>query len=114
MYDKFIETGGLGIMSMHLVYDLFTKENLLKLNDKKLKALYAIMEDDIMDSAIEYTDEVKQELDKRQAAYKAGKAKVITATESKRRIKALLSKGKRKWVTSMPFLKLLKENTRMR
>ena len=65
-------------------------------NDKKLKAIYAIMEDDIMDSAIEYTDDVKQELDKRQAAYKAGKAKVITATESKRRIKALLSKGKRK------------------
>ena len=65
-------------------------------NDKKLKALYVIMEDDIMDSAIEYTDDIKQELDKRQAAYKAGKEKVITAAESKKRIKALLSKGKRK------------------
>jgi hypothetical protein len=65
-------------------------------DDKKLKALYAIMEDTINESAVEYTDDLKKELDKRQAAYKTGKEKVVSSTESKKRISSILKAGKRK------------------
>jgi hypothetical protein len=65
-------------------------------DDKKVKAMYIMMEDDIKEAAIEYSNEFKTELDVRYAAYKNGKAKMVTATESKRRINKLLSKRKAK------------------
>lgn len=58
--------------------------------DKKLKAIYTMMEEEIKESAVDYTDEFKVELDRRYAGYKSGKAKMITAVESKRRIAKIL------------------------
>ena len=57
---------------------------------KKLKAIYTFLADDINESAIKYTPELKKELDTRYAEYKKGSAKVITASESKRRVKRVL------------------------
>ncbi len=65
-------------------------------DDKKVKAIYALMETDIKQAGLNYTDEVKQELDKRYADYKSGKAKTISAAESKRRIEKLLKSGRNK------------------
>ena len=65
-------------------------------DDKKLKALYAIMEDNINEASIEYTVEFTKELDKRYADYQSGKEKLIDANESKKRINSILKSGKRK------------------
>lgn len=65
-------------------------------DDKKVKAMYIMLEDDIKESAVEYTDELKEELDKRYADYKSGKAKMITAAQSKRRIQKILKPGRKK------------------
>ncbi len=59
-------------------------------DDKKVKAIYAIMENDIEESAMEYSDEIKKELDHRYADYKSGKAKMITASESRKRVQKIL------------------------
>ena len=61
-------------------------------DDKKIKAIYTMMEGEIKESAVIYTDEFKAELDKRYAAYKSGNAKMITAAESKKRIQKILKK----------------------
>lgn len=58
--------------------------------DKKVKAIYTMMENEIKESAVEYTDEFKAELDNRYADYKSGKTKMITAEESRKRIKKIL------------------------
>lgn len=63
--------------------------------DKKIKAIYTMMEAEIRESAVEYTDEFKAELDKRNADYKSGKAKMITAGESRKRIKKILKLSRR-------------------
>jgi putative addiction module component (TIGR02574 family) len=64
-------------------------------DDKKIKAIYTMVQESIDDTAVSYTDEVKAELDRRHAAYKNGTEKTITATESKKRIQKLLkSKSK--------------------
>ncbi len=65
-------------------------------DDKKVKAIYAIMENDIEESAVDYTDEFKAELDKHYADYKTGKAKMITAEESKKRIQKILKSARKK------------------
>ena len=65
-------------------------------DDKKVKAIYAIMENDIEESALEYTDEIKKELDHRYADYKTGKAKMITAGESRKRAEKILKAARRK------------------
>jgi hypothetical protein len=65
-------------------------------DDKKVKAMYVMMEEDIEESAVEYTDEFKKELDRRYAEYKSGKAKMITATVSKRRIQKILKSRPKK------------------
>ncbi len=39
---------------------------------------------------IEYTHQVKKELDKRYASYKNGKAEIVSATESKKRVLQIL------------------------
>jgi hypothetical protein len=62
--------------------------------DKKVKAMYVMMEQDIREKAAEYTEAFKAELDKRYADYKSGKAKMVTSSESKKRIIQIL-KSKR-------------------
>jgi hypothetical protein len=56
----------------------------------KFKLIYAIMQHDIKVSVIEYNDALKKELDKRFTDYKNGTAKLVTATESKKRIQKVL------------------------
>jgi succinylglutamate desuccinylase len=64
--------------------------------DKKVKAIYNMMEEEIRESAVEYTDEFKAELEKRYADYKSGKAKMITAGESKKRVQKILKASGKK------------------
>jgi hypothetical protein len=65
-------------------------------DDKKVKAIYAIMENEIEETAVEYNNVLKKELNKRYADYKTGKAKMITAEESKKRIQKILKSGRKK------------------
>jgi len=64
-------------------------------NDKKIKAIYTMVEEAIDEAGVVYTDEFKAELDRRQAAYKDGSEKTITAAESKKRIQKLLKSARR-------------------
>lgn len=64
-------------------------------DDKKIKAIYTMMENEIEENELVYTTELKDELDKRYDDYKSGKAKMITAEESKKRIQKILN-AKRK------------------
>ena len=59
-------------------------------DDKKIKGLYALLEDDIEQEELEFSDELKTELDKRYAGYKSGTVKMITAGESKKRVQKIL------------------------
>ena len=63
--------------------------------DKKVKAMYALFEDDIEQEESEYTDKFKTELDRRFAHYKSG-GKMISETEANKQIKKILQAGKRK------------------
>jgi putative addiction module component (TIGR02574 family) len=63
--------------------------------DKKVKAIYTMMESAIKESAIEYTDELKATLDQRYADYKNGKAKTVTAIESRKRIRKILTESRK-------------------
>ena len=65
-------------------------------NDRKLKALYAIMEDNINEASVEYTTEFTKELDNRYADYQAGKQQLVDADESKKRINSILKAGGKK------------------
>ena len=65
-------------------------------DDKKVKAIYTMMQEEIEESAVEYTEEFKKELDNRYADYKNGKAKMLTATESRKRIQKILKSGSKK------------------
>lgn len=65
-------------------------------DDKKVKALYVMMQSEIEESAVNYTGELKKELDKRHAGFKKGKVKMVTAEESKKRVQHLLKTGRRK------------------
>ncbi len=65
-------------------------------DDKKVKAIYAIMENEIEKSALEYTDEIKKELDSRYANYKNGKSKMITPEESRKRINMIIKSANQK------------------
>jgi len=64
-------------------------------DDKKIKALYAIMEDEIEESVGEYSDEFKKELDRRYAYYKSG-GKMVSAEEVNKQIKQILKNGRKK------------------
>ena len=64
-------------------------------NDKKVKALYTMMKDDVEESTVEYTNAFKKELDKRYTDYKSGKVKAFTATESRKRISKILNARKK-------------------
>ena len=65
-------------------------------NDKKVKAIYTMVEQEIEEAMLEYTADVRSELDKRDVDYKNGTAKVITAVESKKRIQRILKSGRKK------------------
>jgi putative addiction module component (TIGR02574 family) len=64
--------------------------------DRKVKAIYTILEEEINESTTEYSDELKAELDKRYAGYKSGKSKMVTAEESKKRINKILKTSRSK------------------
>jgi len=64
-------------------------------DDKKIKALYAIMEGEIEKSSEEYSDEFKEELDRRYAYYKSG-GKMVGAAEVNKQIKEIIKKGRKK------------------
>lgn len=64
--------------------------------DKKVKAIYAIMENDIKGSAMDYTAGIKKELDNRYADYRAGKVKTIMAEESRKRVQKIIKAARRK------------------
>ena len=64
--------------------------------DKKVKAIYAIMENEIEQSAMEYTHDIKMQLDSRYADFKSGKTKIIKAEESHKRIQKILKSANKK------------------
>ena len=64
-------------------------------DDKKVKAIYALFEDEIEQEEMEYTDEFKTELERRYEYYKNG-GKMISAAEADKQIKKILQPGKRK------------------
>ena len=59
-------------------------------NEKKVKAIYTMLEEDIKSSSLTYTKSLKKELDSRQEDFKSGKVKMVTAKESKNRIDKLI------------------------
>lgn len=54
------------------------------------------MSQDIRESSLEYTPELKVELDSRYSDYKSSKTKMISSAESKIRIGRILKTGKAK------------------
>jgi hypothetical protein len=64
-------------------------------DDKKVKAIYTILEHEIEESGVEYTEEFKTELNRRFAAYKDGSEPPFTAAESKKRIQKLLKAARK-------------------
>jgi hypothetical protein len=62
-------------------------------DDKKVKAIYAVMQDGMRASAVDYTVSFKVELDARSQSFENGSAKMITKTVSENRIQKLLKKG---------------------
>ena len=59
-------------------------------DDKKIKAIYALVEDEIEQSELDYSDELKTELDKRFDDYKKG-VKMISAGAAKKQINKILN-----------------------
>jgi len=64
-------------------------------DDKKVKAMYALFEDEIEQDEPAYTGEFKAELDQRYAYYKSG-GKMISTIEANKQISKLLQPGKHK------------------
>ncbi|MEO5948712.1 MAG: hypothetical protein ABIP79_17990 [Chitinophagaceae bacterium] len=64
-------------------------------DDKKVKALYVMVEDEIEKSTVQYNDDFKKELDRRYAYYKSG-GKMVTATEANKQIQEIVKKGRKK------------------
>ena len=65
-------------------------------DDKKVKAIYTIIEKDIQGNDFEYPEGLKNELDKRYREYKNGTAEMIKSSESKKRIEKILKAGREK------------------
>ena len=57
---------------------------------KKIKAIYALVEDEIEQSELDYSDELKAELDKRFDDHKKG-VKMINAAAAKKQINKILN-----------------------
>ena len=62
--------------------------------DKKLKAIYTMVEDEIIESSSNYSEAFKVELDNRYNNYKSGNTKAVSASESKKRINKILKNKK--------------------
>ena len=62
-------------------------------DDKKIKAIYSMIEAEIEDSSEDYSANLKAELDKPNDNYKLNPSKIITPQESKKRIQDILSKA---------------------
>ncbi len=60
-------------------------------DDKKIKAIYTIIEKDIEENDFEYPEELKNELDKRYSEYKNGRTEIVTSLESKKRIEKIVN-----------------------
>ena len=60
-------------------------------DDKKVKAVYALLENDIDQEEMQYSDEFKRELDKRYNYYKNGGEMVSAENGKKQIIEALQS-----------------------
>lgn len=58
-------------------------------DDKKVKAIYALVADEIEHSELAYSDELKAELDTRLDDYKKG-GKMVTAISAKKQINKIL------------------------
>ena len=65
-------------------------------DDKKIKAFYTLMKSDIEESGVEYTNDLKTELDSRYSSQKSGKSKMITLAENKKKINKILNGRKTK------------------
>lgn len=60
-------------------------------DDKKIEAIYTILEDDIEESSIKYSEELKNKLDKRFDDLKSGKTMRVSAPDSRRRINEIMN-----------------------
>jgi hypothetical protein len=65
-------------------------------DDKKIRAIYTIIEKEVKENQIEYTNEMKGELDKRYSEYKKGVVEMVTPAESKKRIEKILKAARKK------------------
>ena len=63
--------------------------------EKRMKIIYALFEKEIEEDEWEYTDEFKEELDRRHAYYTNG-GKMVTAEDADKEIKELVMKIKGK------------------
>lgn len=59
-------------------------------DDKRVKAIYSIMANDIEEAVLLYDEKMQTELDGRYNSFKKGKASVVSAGESKKRIQKIL------------------------
>ena len=64
-------------------------------DDKKVKAVYALLENDIAQEELGYTKDFKTELDKRYSYYKNG-GKMISAANADKQVNKLLQTSKLK------------------
>ena len=62
-------------------------------DDKKINAIFIMVEDDIKDSAVTYTEEYKAELDRRVDYYLNG-GKMVSPEQMNKRINAIRKKRK--------------------
>jgi len=62
------------------------------IEEKKVKAIYTLFENEIEQSEVDYSDEFKAELDKRIEYYHKG-GKTVSPTEIKKRLKAIRQKA---------------------
>ena len=60
-------------------------------DDKKLKAIYVLIEDDIKDTLVEYSAEFKADLDKRVNNYLKG-GEMVTPNEMNKRLQRIRKK----------------------
>ena len=62
-------------------------------DDKKVKAIYTMMEDAIKDATIEYSEELKNELDQRLSAYQNGE-ETVSPKEMNTRLQRIRNRTK--------------------
>lgn len=62
-------------------------------DDKKIKALYVMMENEIAENVVVYDEDLKAELNQLEESYHDGSAKLYSAAESKKRIREILGKN---------------------